>query len=83
MLPKDGSSKAKVTCVYHAIVNNNMRVNELKRVLQEHGAGQFGIAAYYMVCSVLRKMHMNITEYEADKIFYKLRQYFIFDKEVV
>ena len=71
------TSNGKVTCIYHAIVNNNERTDELKRVWKEHGAHQLGIAIYYMMSSVTRKMHMKITEDELYEIGNKVIHYIL------
>ena len=61
-------SNGKATCIYHAIINNNDRTNELYRILNEQGAVSLGIATYYMMMDVANKMHMTVTGDE----FFKL-----------
>ena len=65
-------SNGKATCIYHAIINNNDRTNELYRILNEQGAVSLGIATYYMMMDVANKMHMTVTgdefEYAGTKV---------------
>lgn len=71
------TTNGKVTCVYHAIVNNNERTNELRRIFVVRGARQMGIAIYYMIGSVLRRMHMTITEDELYTVGNKVIHYIL------